>query len=60
MRVKIFGSSFGFSDSEEPNMQAVTTIGLDIAKSVFSGPRIDVEGLRRSPQRQRHRSFFAA
>jgi hypothetical protein len=22
-------------DSEEPNMQAVTTIGLDIAKSVF-------------------------
>jgi hypothetical protein len=22
-------------DSEEPNMQAVTTIGLDIAKSIF-------------------------
>jgi hypothetical protein len=25
----------GTYDSEEPNMQAVTTIGLDIAKSVF-------------------------
>jgi hypothetical protein len=25
----------GPNDSEEPNMQAITTIGLDIAKSVF-------------------------
>ena len=31
-------------DSEEPIMQAVTTIGLDIAKSVFQVHGIDAEG----------------
>ena len=30
-------------DSEEPNMQAITTIGLDIAKSVFQVHGIDAE-----------------
>ena len=28
-------------DSEEPNMQTVTTIGLDIAKSVFQIHGVD-------------------
>jgi hypothetical protein len=27
-------------DSEEPNMQAVATIGLDIAKSVFKSTEL--------------------
>ncbi len=31
-------------DSEEPIMQAITTIGLDVAKSVFLVHGIDVEG----------------
>ena len=31
-------------DSEEPSMQAITTIGLDIAKSVFQVHAIDAEG----------------
>ena len=31
-------------DSEEPIMQAVTTIGLDIAKSVFQVHGVDAEG----------------
>ena len=31
-------------DSEEPIMQAVTTIGLDIAKSIFQVHGIDAEG----------------
>jgi transposase len=31
-------------DSEEPNMQAITTIGLDIAKSVFQVHGIDAAG----------------
>src|SRR5262249_4741351 len=30
--------------SEEPNMQAVTTIGLDIAKSVFQIHGVDAAG----------------
>jgi hypothetical protein len=30
--------------SEKPNVQAVTTIGLDIAKSVFQAHGIDAEG----------------
>jgi hypothetical protein len=30
-------------DSEEPNMQAVNTIGLDIAKSVFQVHGIDAK-----------------
>ena len=31
-------------DLEEPIMKAITTIGLDIAKSVFQVHGIDVEG----------------
>jgi hypothetical protein len=31
-------------DSEEPNMQAVTTIGLDIAKSIFQIHGVDAAG----------------
>ena len=31
-------------DSQEPLMQTVTTIGLDIAKSVFQVHGIDAEG----------------
>jgi hypothetical protein len=31
-------------DSEEPNMQTITTVGLDIAKSVFQVHGVDVEG----------------
>src|SRR5437773_2335912 len=32
------------NDSEEPIMQAITTIGLDIAKSVFQVHGVDAEG----------------
>jgi len=35
-------------DSEEPIMQLVTTIGLDIARSVFQVHGIDAEGMRSS------------
>jgi hypothetical protein len=31
-------------DSQEPVMQAITTIGLDIAKSVFQVHGVDAEG----------------
>jgi hypothetical protein len=31
-------------DSEEPAMQTVTTIGLDIAKSVFQAHGVDAAG----------------
>jgi len=43
-------------DSEEPSMQAVTTIGLDIAKSVFQVHGIDAEGkvLIRRQLKRRH------
>jgi len=39
-------------DSEEPIMQTFTTVGLDIAKSVFQVHGIDAEGnvlIRRQP-----------
>ena len=48
-------------DSEEPNMQAITTIGLDIAKSVFQVHGIDAEGnvaLRRQLKRRYVLVFF--
>jgi transposase len=48
-------------DSEEPTMQAVTTIGLDIAKSVFQVHGIDAEGnvvVRRQLKRRYVLSFF--
>jgi hypothetical protein len=38
-------------DSEEPIMQAVKTIGLDIAKSVFQVHGVDAEGRVMSKQR---------
>src|SRR3990170_5378395 len=48
-------------DSEEPIMQAVTTIGLDIAKSVFQVHGIDAEGnvlIRRQLKRRYVLAFF--
>src|SRR6187200_490640 len=38
------GGCWGPHDSEEPIMQAITTIGLDIAKSVFQVHGIDAAG----------------
>jgi transposase len=49
-------------DSEEPNMQTVTTIGLDIAKSVFQVHGIDAAGavvIRRKLKRRYVLLFFA-
>src|ERR1700757_2894645 len=48
-------------DSEEPNMQAVTTIGLDIAKSVFQVHGVDAAGnviVRRQLKRRYVLAFF--
>src|SRR6476660_1540410 len=48
-------------NSEEPIMQAVTTIGLDIAKSVFQVHGIDAEGkvlIRRQLKRRYVLAFF--
>src|SRR6201993_1993227 len=48
-------------DSEEPNMQAVTTIGLDIAKSVFQVHGVDAAGnviVRRQLKRRYVLPFF--
>jgi hypothetical protein len=48
-------------DSEEPNMQAVTTIGLDIAKSVFQIHGVDAAGnviVRRQLKRRYVLPFF--
>jgi transposase len=49
------------NDSEEPNMQAITTVGLDIAKSVFQVHGVDVEGnviIRRQLRRRYVLAFF--
>src|ERR1700693_5348210 len=46
---------------EEPKMQAITTIGLDIAKSVFQVHGVDGEGnvvLRRQLKRRYVLAFF--
>jgi transposase len=46
---------------EEPNMQAITTIGLDIAKSVFQVHGIDADGqvvIRRQLKRRYVLAFF--
>src|SRR5881628_999091 len=51
----------GPHDSEEPIMQAVTTIGLDIAKSVFQVHGIDATGnvvIRRQLKRRYVLAFF--
>jgi transposase len=48
-------------DSQEPVMQTVTTIGLDIAKSVFQAHGIDAEGkvvIRRQLKRRFVLAFF--
>jgi len=48
-------------DSEEPDMQAVTTIGLDIAKSVFQVHGVDAHGnvvVRRQLRRRQVLAFF--
>jgi transposase len=48
-------------DSEEPSMQTITTIGLDIAKSVFQVHGIDAEGnviIRRQLKRRYVLAFF--
>jgi hypothetical protein len=44
MSAKDVGAVKASHDSEEPNMQAVTTIGLDIAKSVFQVHGVDAAG----------------
>ena len=46
---------------EEPKMQTITTIGLDIAKSVFQVHGVDAEGnviLRRQLKRRYVLAFF--
>jgi transposase len=51
----------GSHDSEEPDMQTVTTIGLDIAKSVFQVHGIDAQGnviVRRQLKRRYVLVFF--
>src|SRR5207245_8012288 len=51
----------GRPDSEEPSMQAITTIGLDIAKSVFQVHGIDATGsviIRRQLKRRHVLAFF--
>jgi hypothetical protein len=51
----------GGHDSGEPDMQAVTTIGLDIAKSVFQVHGIDAAGnviVRRQLKRRYVLAFF--
>src|SRR5262249_52927883 len=55
------GAVEGPHDSEEPNMQAVTTIGLDIAKSVFQIHAVDAAGnviVRRQLKRRYVLPFF--
>jgi hypothetical protein len=55
------GAVKGFHDSEELNMQAVTTIGLDIAKSVFQVHGVDAEGrvvIHRQLKRRYVLTFF--
>jgi transposase len=52
---------FKLHDSEEPTMQAVTTIGLDIAKSVFQVHGVDANGnvvIRRQLKRRYVMAFF--
>src|SRR5437660_383062 len=55
------GCCEGPHDSEEPHMQAVTTIGLDIAKSVFQIHGVDAAGnviVRRQLKRRYVLPFF--
>ena len=55
------GCRLGKQDLAEANMQAITTIGLDIAKSVFQIHGVDGEGkiaLRRQVKRSQVLGFF--
>src|SRR6516164_6284669 len=55
------GCCRSFHDSEELDMQAITTIGLDIAKSVFQVHGVDADGqvmLRRQLKRRYVLAFF--
>src|SRR6516165_3182413 len=55
------GGWSGSHDSEEPNMQTIKTIGLDIAKSVFQVHGIDAAGsvtVRRQLKRRYVLAFF--
>jgi transposase len=61
MSAKDVGAVKASHDSEEPNMQAVTTIGLDIAKSVFQVHGVDAAGkilIRRKLKRRYVLAFF--
>ncbi len=51
----------GAYDSEEPDQRTITTIGLDIAKSVFQVHGTDVDGnvvVRRQLKRRHVLAFF--
>src|SRR5256714_3144118 len=55
------GATTSSHDSEEPNMQTITTVGLDIAKSVFQVRCVDADGevvLRRQLKRRYVLAFF--
>src|ERR1019366_8415626 len=56
-----WGAVNGPHDSEEPNMQKITTIGLDIAKPVFQVHGVDATGqvvVRRQLKRRYVLAFF--
>jgi hypothetical protein len=58
---KDVGAACGSHDSEELPMQTITTIGFDIAKSVFQVHCVDAEGkiiLRRQLKRRYVLAFF--
>src|SRR5215204_3897874 len=55
------GGNRSSHDSEEPSMQTITTIGLDIAKSVFQVHGVDADGqvvVRRQLKRRYVLAFF--
>src|SRR6516162_7697585 len=55
------GAVKGPNDSKEPIMQTITTVGLDIAKSVFQVHGVDAQGkviVRRQLKRRYVLSFF--
>src|ERR1017187_1767943 len=55
------GAVKGPHDSEEPGMHTITTIGLDIAKSVFQVHGVDAQGkviIRRQLKRRYVLKFF--
>src|ERR1017187_3076032 len=55
------GCCYGPHNLEEPSMHTITTIGLDIAKSVFQVHGVDAEGkviIRRQLKRRYVLAFF--